>query len=326
MKTKIALLGLAAAAIATGPAATPALAASCAARAPLATIKMLRDSEGKMYFVPVNINGANKLMLLSTGSGGTMFLAEAVDAMKMPVTDLRGATLATAVGARSFAITHPDSLSLGGTKVASDFYAIFPAQADGDKLYKSNIVGWLGTDVLSHYDVDMDFANSTLKLYDFNDCEGAPRAGAEGVSYDVDTKGRLVVPVKLDGIQLNGVIDTSSEYEAVNLGIAQSAMKFDVSARDVEKMPDQAVSGAKVYRHNFKSLSLDGTTIANPSIYLIEDRLKQQVRDDTKTGTNIRTAAEDNRMPDFLIGNQLLSKLHVYVASKEKKLYITPVK
>ena len=326
MKTKFLLLGLTGAVCAVAPAATPAMAASCAARAPVATIKMLRDSEAKMYFVPVNINGSNKLMLLSTGSGGTMFLAEAVDAMKMPVTDLRGATLATAVGARSFAITHPDTLSLGGAKVAPDSYAIFPAQADGDKLYKSNIIGWLGTDVLSNYDVDMDFASSTLKLYDFNDCAGAPRAGAEGVTFDVDTKGRLVVPVMLDGHQLNGVIDTSSEFEALNLGIAQDELKFDVAARDVEKLADQPGSGAKIYRHNFKTLSLDGTTIANPSIYLIEDKLKQQVRDDTKTGTNIRTAAEDNRMPDFLIGNVLLSKLHVYVASKEKKLYITPVK
>jgi predicted aspartyl protease len=305
--------------------ATSASAAACSAAAPAATIKMRRDTEGKVYFAPVKVNGADKLMVVSTSMGTTTFFTEAVSAMKLPVTNLRGATLATANGSRGYDVTVA-TLGFGNAKLMPSVYLLFPPQEDGAVLYRSNIVGWLGLDALTQFDVDLDFPTSTMTLYKFEDCAGAPRAGAEAVTYTLDTKGRIIVPVNLDGKVLNAALDTSSDQDALNLNLAQETMGFNVNAPGVTKLAgNDAVSGAETYRARFGSMKIGNITVANPTLLVIQDRLRRQVTDVPVTGTNIRQT-EDNRMPDLLIGNGFLSKYRVYIAAKEHKLYITPIR
>jgi hypothetical protein len=268
----------------------------------------------------VSVNGSPKLMMLSTAHGTTTFLAEAVDAMNLPVTNLRSATMATATGSRGYDVAAAQ-LSVGNAKLVPNIYLLFPPQADGAALYKANIVGWLGLDVLGQYDFDMNFTSNTLTLYDNRNCTGAPRAGAQAVSFDYDTKGRIVLPVLLDGTPLRAALDSSADVDALNLSVAEDSLGFDVAAPGVEKVAGNGTLAT--YRKTFGSFSMGGVTVNNPSFLIIQDKLRNQVEAVPPTGTNIRPS-EDNRMPDFLISNKLMAQFHVYVASRDRKLYITP--
>jgi predicted aspartyl protease len=303
-----------------GLGSAPAEAAACTAASPVATIPLIRDSEGRSFFVRVAVNGSNKLMMLSTANGTTTFLTEAVEAMNLPVTNLRGATMATSVGTRGYDVAAAQ-LSLGNARLVPNIYLLYPPQADGATLYKANIVGWLGLDVLTQYDFDLNLAANTLTLYDNKTCSGEPRPGAQAVSFDYDTKGRIVVPVTLDGYPLRAALDTSADNDALNLRIAQDSMNFNTAAPGVEKVPD--TGAVDTYRARFKTFTMGGVTVNNPTLMVIQDKLRNQVEAIPATGTNIRPT-EDNRMPDFLISNKLMSQYHVYVASREHKLYITP--
>ena len=139
--------------------------------------------------------------------------------------------------------------------------------------------------------------------------------------FDFDSKGRIVTPVTLDGYTLRGTLDTSSDVDAVNLNVAQDSMDFNVNGPGVTPVPNTA--GVATYSASFRSFSLGGITVNNPRILAIQDKLRNQVQDVPATGTNIRKT-EDNRMPDFLVGNKLLQQYRVYVAPRERRLYISP--
>ncbi len=302
--------------------ATEAVAAACNTRAPVATLNLRPDSEGKLYFTQVGVNGENKLMVLSTSMGTTTFLSEAVSAMKLPVTNLRGATLATAVGSRGYDVTVA-TLTLGGQKQLPAVYLMYPPQADGEKLYAQNIVGWLGLDALMHYDVDLDFNANKVTLYDFKDCSGAPNANAQAVYFDTDSKGRIIVPVNLQGTVLNAALDSSSYQSALNLSVAEDNLLY--TPNPAEKLSgEDAPTAMDAYRHRFSSMMIDGVTVTNPTFLVIQDKLRQKVTATPETGSNIRANAEDNRMPDFLIGHDFMKDYHIYIASQEHRLYITP--
>ncbi len=65
-------------------------------------------------------------------------------------------------------------------------------------------------------------------------------------------------------------------------------------------------------------LDLSGVTIKNPILTLRPDLAPQT----TKTGSHL--SSDVVQPPDMLIGMNILSHLHVYIAYKERKLYITP--
>src|SRR5947209_13814648 len=78
-----------------------------------------------------------------------------------------------------------------------------------------------------------------------------------------------------------------------------------------------------VYKHTFKSLSLEGVTINNPGLRL-QDNLIQYVQTQQGSGPHLSHFQAGERNADFTLGLKELHHLHVYIAYKEQKLYVTP--
>jgi hypothetical protein len=64
------------------------------------------------------------------------------------------------------------------------------------------------------------------------------------------------------------------------------------------------------YRYPFKMLALDGVTISNPDIVLVPDKVSGR--------HHCRFCG-----PDLILGMGVLRQLHLYIAYKEKRLYVT---
>ena len=66
-------------------------------------------------------------------------------------------------------------------------------------------------------------------------------------------------------------------------------------------------------------------TIDNPEINLVPDEVKARMpnKNRPKTGSLTRGDEVTSRLPDLTLGMSTLRKMHVYIAYREKKVYIT---
>jgi hypothetical protein len=77
-----------------------------------------------------------------------------------------------------------------------------------------------------------------------------------------------------------------------------------------------------VYRRRFKTLGVQAVTVVNPMVFLLPDLTNGVVRQAPRIGSLTQTD-DRNGSSDVLLGMPTLSQLHLYVAYKERKLYIT---
>jgi hypothetical protein len=175
---------------------------------------------------------------------------------------------------------------------------------------------------LRQYDADFDFTAKRLNLFAPDHCDGAglywQAATVAVVPFGFDASNHITFRVELDGKRLNAMIDTGAADTVLNLTVAQRRFDVDVNAPEVEKIGDlQGGYTANVYRRRFQTLAFEGVTINRPSLVLLPDLV---------SGPTMPTTgyiSEGRALPDLIIGMPTLSQLHIYIASKEHKLYIT---
>ena len=78
-----------------------------------------------------------------------------------------------------------------------------------------------------------------------------------------------------------------------------------------------------MFGYVFKTISFGDVTVTNPHIAIIPDIIG--LNDPNNAGrTDSRIKKEDDDLgPDLSIGMDVIRQLHIYVATKEDKLYIT---
>jgi hypothetical protein len=186
--------------------------------------------------------------------------------------------------------------------------------------------GIIGADMLTNVDADFDFGAKKLNLISQNHCDGkvvywaAPALAT--IPFHFDKGGHIAFPLRLDDKRVNAMLDTGAYNTVLNLNIARRTFNVDTNAPDVEKIGElQGGFTANVYRKQFKTITLDGVTVTNPAIDLLPDMVSNPATPTLGAGSIIRDT--DANLPDVILGMNVLSKLHVYIAYKEAKLYIT---
>lgn len=299
--------------------------AACNTLKQLGNIKL--QQRGGVWGIPVGINGVPKTMMLDTGMGITLISPETVEELKLPTRPTSNALLVSSTGERSYGYTNIKALALvGAGQFTNSDYIIDVPLAGGAKRPITAPAGYIGLELLSHFDFDMDLKNGVLNLFDLDHCDGQviywKTDSAVWVPFAWDPQGRIRFKVTLDGTQLYAVMNTMDSDDALNLNYYKSQVKFDETAADTQLLGETG-DGGKLYRHTFSLLDLGGIGIKNPSVVLREDKLKQVARSTASIGSNIRDT-ETQREPDITLGVSTMAKLHIYVASKEKKIYISP--
>jgi hypothetical protein len=77
------------------------------------------------------------------------------------------------------------------------------------------------------------------------------------------------------------------------------------------------------YRYAFKTLTFEGVTVGNPNIEILPNVMNRNADQSHKMNTNIERNSDDVALPVVIVGMDVLAKLHLYFAFKERKLYIT---
>jgi hypothetical protein len=139
----------------------------------------------------------------------------------------------------------------------------------------------------------------------------------------VVNSGHIILPVVLDGHPFDAVLDTGSSATFISQDVAHNTFGLDQSSPGMVRVSDDGGPGTvPVYRHTFKTLALEGLSIANPGIDIFEKVGSSRIP--PHLGSRLSDSDESGGNTDFVLGLNELRHLHLYIAYKEQKLYITP--
>ena len=280
-------------------------------------------------FVPAEINGTPEYMLVDTGGLMNELTPAAADSLKLTrrqsdlsLIAVTGKTTQTSVNA---------SFAMGKLRAGAMDFMVSPAEMDLEHDLPG-AGGIIAPNLLMSYDVDFDFANKKLNLLSQEHCDGRVVYWRADVVAAVPFRMRdfhILVPVQLDGHEYQATLDTGADATTFNLDRARNDFALKPGDADTPKAGTlNADADADVYTHRFQSLALEGIAISNPLIHLLPDLVAKKLMhpDNTIANETIRVGPKKSEigLPDMILGMDILHRLHLYVAYKEKKLYITP--
>lgn len=288
-------------------------------------IPMLPVNDGTTVLVPVSINGADKFMLFDTGgsaSSVTRALANALGLVVYP-TPRRG-VLYDAYGDVSRDATTVRDFRLGHRDISSVIFKIWPdpnlENAD------PRLAGVLSLDQLLAYDIDADFPGHVLKLFSPDHCDGKIlywKADAVAMIPFDARNGHINIMTELDGKDVSAIIDTGATHSILSAG---AASRFFGLAPETSIAQQAGPSARKEqYRaYKFSELDFGDVAVKNPMIVIWPDTMDRYIdRSLQNTGNRAIPLSYGVKPPQLIIGMDILSKLHMYIASREHRVYFS---
>jgi len=263
--------------------------------------------------IPVTIGGQDMRMLIDTAGAFSLMKPSVVEKLKLEQKSLppeqRYALMLYGheflnhyVDAKDIVIGHMPT-------VPHKQFVLLP-----ENRLPPEISGTIAPDFLQFFDADFDFANEKFNLFLQKHCLGQVVYWADEGSYAVvpitlDATEHIDLPVELDGHRIKATLDTGSSRSLFSWDAARRIFDIDEKSPGVKPLGEHGV-----YKYAFKTLTMKGDsegvtiTVQNPDIELVPDK------------TSGMTYSE----PLIILGMGILRQLHLYVAYKEKKLYVTP--
>lgn len=278
-------------------------------------------------YVAAKINDKPVLFIVDTGAVETVLFRDAAPALGVSITSFGG----QAFSATSQGIANEtqkefhaaiDTLEIGDSKAKSVFLRI----ADlGDDAKPSDIpvVGRLGENFLSHYDLDIDIKNGSLTLYQPQSCESASLAYwtkeynvADMIHYN-PREPRVEMSGKLNDSPIVMEIDSGAAYSAVSFDAAGSrgvgpdsaGTRAIGSVSGIQGEPTQGWFGA------FGSFALDEEKIAPAKIAFVKFP-----KADAGHGSRLAVAALGAEMR---LGFDFLRAHHMLISHSQQKVYFS---
>lgn len=285
--------------------ADPPQSTTCIAPKQLTSIDMIMEPGGNIA-VPVQINGLPYRFGVDTGNVYTVATTSISQYLNFDLSSLRA--IFTLMGGVSSNTAGRSQSFFVGTLGAPNFaFVIMPDFALGD----IGTDGLLGPDIMSTYDVDIDFAHAKLNLFAPDHCPGGVVYWTKGdyqkVPIELEDSWHITTPVTLDGKQLTATVDTGAAHTVLSSGAAESIFGITLTSPGIRKLGSFRVNGSNPqiwYTYPFHELSIGGITIHDPLIMIAPDN---------KLGSGAR----------LLLGLTALRQFHMYIAYKERALYLT---
>jgi predicted aspartyl protease len=295
-------------------------AADCGPLKLLNKIQMAPFGATDVMVVPVTINGVAKGMIFDTGAAESQISRITAQELELPVRERRSEARDINGHASSDAAM-VGQLAFGNMRRAGIALRIWPDPNFGKDA--PLVAGVMSRDLLSGYDLDVDFGTGVLKLFSREHCFGAidywhPAAMA---AMQVTIRDRHIhIPVMLDGHAFDAVIDTGSQHSTISLPVAQRVFGLSLNSPGVTPLGavnnDPALTG---FVRTFDTLSFSGVTVHAPDMMILPDRMS--------AGDRIRRPRDwynssPATLPEVIIGMDVLRHLHVYLAPDERNFYV----
>jgi len=300
---------------------SPADAQECGLRQ-FASIDLVAN-ERSLPIVEAQLGGHTVHLLIDTGGVYSTIRKDLADALGLRAFDMgKRMTMYGANGARLNSYAEVPDFKLGG--IALDKYPMM-LRPDSDPAHGFD--GTLAPDFLSKFEVDLDFGAHKLNLFAVDHCPGKVVYWTKSyveIPFKFDEVTHISVPVTLDGHETAAIVDTGTSVTTLDEGLAKNAFDLTASSAGVEQLSSANADGPLRYRYRFKALSFQGVAVNNPLISILSDQAGRSFRHDFDSKMDI-DAIYGVKLdgPQMILGTNVLSKLHLFISYKEKKLYLT---
>ncbi len=311
---------IAAALACIGMLSTPAVAAdTCGGLKLIADVQMLTTSGSFRQMVPVTINNVSKLMLLDTGGYISQITKDTAKELNM---ELRNSAMRIfdVSGNESHNFVIADNFMLGSLKAERQ-----PLMISAHAM--SDVDGLFSTDLMLHYDVDIDFGAGKLRYFSPDHCPGkvvywSPQDVA-AVPITIRDRSQILIPVKLDGHEFKALIDTGAVRTFISRDTAKRVFDLSQDSSDLAKGPN--VNGdpkLASFTHTFHTLSFNGIDVSNPTVLIMPDRVNS-ANYNQQTGNRALTGFDELKLEQLTLGMDVMRHLHIYMAFKEGRFYVS---
>src|SRR5262249_21782194 len=156
-----------------------------------------------------------------------------------------------------FTVTAP-TVTIGPYTYRDVSFMIAPSRTDIDP----STSGTVGSDILRNFDLDFDFANKKFNLFSPEHCVGQvvywTSGGAARIPFRFDTQHRIQFTMKLDGKDVDAVLDTGNPVSHLSKPIASRLFDVDETSQGTEPGDDGGKPG---FHHRFSTLTVGGVTV-----------------------------------------------------------------
>ncbi|KAJ1462005.1 hypothetical protein M885DRAFT_602606 [Pelagophyceae sp. CCMP2097] len=192
---------------------------------PLRRLRLPRGGFGADYvIVPVDLPGQPTQEFV-LDSGMTLELVTPALKAKLKLKPLRSAEAVTAGGTRVYDFTEITGASVGGIALPTLHASVTHFPMEHIEV-GHDVVGMLGLEFMDHFDVDLDFPNGRLRLWQPGDgAANAIKDGLNAIPTAVLGGTLLAVRVAARGSPqpFIGIIDTGASFSTLSMGVARLA-------------------------------------------------------------------------------------------------------
>lgn len=244
--------------------------------------------------------------LVDTGSPASVMTEQTADTLGLTQLGLPGISYFKLFGGeKTRHYVGAKDIKIGGTNIPSaKFIVVSTERLHHGEQYD----GLIGADFLSLFDADFDFAAHKLNLFLPHRCSGRAVYWTENEDHIAKFPFALLhdhinLPVVIDGKKVDAILDTGSSSTVMDMHLAETEFGLTPQSPNMERL-SAADDPAPTYRHTFKTLQFGGVTVNNVPVLLIP-------RDKSKVSI------------DLIIGMREINRLHLFIAYKERMLYVT---
>jgi predicted aspartyl protease len=263
--------------------------------------------EQNRALVDVQLDGKPATLMLDSGSNATLLTRAAEDRLKLPM-EYSKVERIDGVGGSSFGHpVHADIFSVGELKLSDRTLPVGGFEIVG----RGGITpdGFLGTDVIGGYDIDLDLPGQRVTLYRARDCpNGAPpwsfpstRLAAPPTAPGL---GYAFISAIVNGHPLLGFLDSGADVTTID---RTAALSIGISEGELDQDRAVAMSGAVPFRaasrvHRFASL---------------------RIGDDQYNGLRLVVTALPVNTASMLVGMDYLHTHRIWISLQSRVVYIS---
>ncbi len=224
-------------------------------------------------FVPVHINGQPARLLLDTGADRSMVTEAAAERLGLERDPRKLTRLEGVGGTTTNWEVKTDTLLFGNAKVRDLDLTV--GRFSQDVIDGVVLDGLMGVDILAAFDVEIDPVRGQATLYRARPCADVlpPWKGPYmTVSSTGPLRGRILVPITLDGVNDMAILDTGAQVSSVS---ERLALRTGITEQQLASDPTGRSNGASAYTvttraHRFRSLQIGDILINNPMLAVLQ--------------------------------------------------------
>jgi len=216
------------------------------------------------------------------------------------------------------------TMSIGELKITKSTFWV-ASRPDKDSATRgdtgSNSAGFLGINMFSHVDLELDLANRILAFYSQDHCPGRVVYWSDDYEkvplHTGELTSDLYFDALLNGKKVESWLNTSSRANDFSGEFARQIFGLDEHSAGVtsELGPD---GKPRLYTSTM-SLGIEGLAVNNAHLWLTIGGCTEM----TMVHGSIGYGCGIHGVHPMTLGTSILERLHLYLATKEKKMYVT---